>query len=209
MQRARVNSRRHSSRIHFRASRAARGTRAHWSSKPEARSRRRATRSQRRPCSSPVRWAIRTRIRREPGLASRACRWRRQKKTIEHVLNGTLAASVLQVTPLPGEMMKAVMRELAQAKRHYSKLPLFEFLRSESIPPRDRLAFYPCMAPFILAFSDLNRFVLREETSKTRTSCWSTNTPTRTTTTGRGTSRTSPSSASTAPRASRRRCVPT
>jgi hypothetical protein len=62
--------------------------------------------------------------------------------------------------------MKAVMRELAQAKRHYSKLPLFEFLRSESIPPRDRLAFYPCMAPFILAFSDLNRFVLRDENSK-------------------------------------------
>lgn len=62
--------------------------------------------------------------------------------------------------------MKAVMRELAQAKRHYSKLPLFEFLRTDSIPPRDRLAFYPCMAPFILAFSDLNRFVLRDEESK-------------------------------------------
>jgi hypothetical protein len=61
--------------------------------------------------------------------------------------------------------MKAVMRELAQAKRHYSGLPLFEFLRSESIPARDRLAFYPCMAPFILAFSDLNRFVLRDEAS--------------------------------------------
>ena len=61
--------------------------------------------------------------------------------------------------------MKAVMQELAQAKRHYSKLPLFEFLRQESIPPRDRLAFYPCMAPFILAFSDLNRFVLRDENS--------------------------------------------
>jgi hypothetical protein len=59
--------------------------------------------------------------------------------------------------------MKAVMRELAQAKRHYSKLPLFEFLRCESIAPRDRLAFFPCMAPFILAFSDLNRFVLRDE----------------------------------------------
>jgi hypothetical protein len=57
-------------------------------------------------------------------------------------------------------MMKAVMRELAQAKRHYSRLPLFEFLRTESVAPRDRLAFYPCMAPFILAFSDLNRFVL-------------------------------------------------
>lgn len=62
--------------------------------------------------------------------------------------------------------MKAVMRELAQAKRHYSKLPLFEFLRSESIAPRDRLAFLPCIAPFILAFSDLNRFVLRDETSQ-------------------------------------------
>ena len=59
--------------------------------------------------------------------------------------------------------MKAVMRELAQAKRHYSGLPLFEFLRAESIPVRDRLAFYPCMAPFVLAYSDLNRFVLRDE----------------------------------------------
>jgi hypothetical protein len=63
-------------------------------------------------------------------------------------------------------MMKAVMRELAQAKRHYSKLPLFEFLRCESIAPRDRLAFLPCIAPFILAFSDLNRFVFRDEASK-------------------------------------------
>jgi hypothetical protein len=61
--------------------------------------------------------------------------------------------------------MKAVMRELAQAKRHYSKLPFFEFLRCDTIAPRDRLSFYPCMAPFILAFSDLNRFVLRDDSS--------------------------------------------
>jgi hypothetical protein len=61
--------------------------------------------------------------------------------------------------------MKAVMRELAQAKQHYSRLPLFEFLRCETLAPRDRLAFVPCMAPFILAFSDLNRFVLRDESS--------------------------------------------
>ena len=61
--------------------------------------------------------------------------------------------------------MKAVMRELAQAKRHYSTLPLFEFLRNESIPARDRLAFFPCMAPFVLAYSDLNQFVLRDERS--------------------------------------------
>ena len=61
--------------------------------------------------------------------------------------------------------MRAVLRELAQAKRHHSRLPLFEFLRDDSLPARDRLAFYPCMAPFVLAFSDLNRFVLRDESS--------------------------------------------
>jgi len=62
--------------------------------------------------------------------------------------------------------MKAVMRELAQAKRHYSTLPLFEFLRDDGLSPRDRLAFVPAMTPFILAFSDLNRFVFRDESSK-------------------------------------------
>lgn len=61
--------------------------------------------------------------------------------------------------------MKAVMRELAQAKQHYPRLPLFEFLRCETIEPRNRLAFVPCIAPFILAFSDLKRFVLRDESS--------------------------------------------
>jgi hypothetical protein len=50
--------------------------------------------------------------------------------------------------------MKAVMQELAQARLHYSKMPLFDFLRRETTPARDRLAFYPCMAPFVLAFSD-------------------------------------------------------
>jgi hypothetical protein len=49
--------------------------------------------------------------------------------------------------------MKAVMQELAQARLHYSKLPLFEFMRQESIPARDRIAFYPCMAPFVLSFA--------------------------------------------------------
>lgn len=62
--------------------------------------------------------------------------------------------------------MKAVMRELAQARRHHSKLPFFEFLRCESIAPRDRLAFLPGAAPFILALADLDRFVLSDESSR-------------------------------------------
>lgn len=64
--------------------------------------------------------------------------------------------------------MKAVMREVAQARRHYSKLPFFEFLRRETIAPRDRLAFHPCMAPFVLALPDLDRYVLRDELSTDR-----------------------------------------
>jgi hypothetical protein len=61
--------------------------------------------------------------------------------------------------------MKAVMREVVQARRQYSKLPLFEYLRNDAVALRDRLAFYPCMAPFVLALADLNRFVLRDESA--------------------------------------------
>lgn len=59
--------------------------------------------------------------------------------------------------------MKQVLRHIFEKKRAYSKLPLFEWMRDERLDPRDRLAFYPCMAHFILSFGDLNKFVLREE----------------------------------------------
>jgi hypothetical protein len=58
--------------------------------------------------------------------------------------------------------MKSVMRELAQAKRHYSTLPFFEFLRSDAIAPRDRLAFVPCLAPWLLAVADLTQAMARD-----------------------------------------------
>jgi hypothetical protein len=61
------------------------------------------------------------------------------------------------------ESMKEVLRHVFDKKRAYAKLPLFEWLRDERLDPRDRLAFYPCMAHFILSFGDLNKFVLREE----------------------------------------------
>jgi hypothetical protein len=35
-------------------------------------------------------------------------------------------------------------------------------MRDERLEPAQRLAFYPCMAHFILTFGDLNKFVLRE-----------------------------------------------
>jgi hypothetical protein len=51
------------------------------------------------------------------------------------------------------------------AKRAYAELPFFQFLRDDSVPPRDRLAFMPCMAPFIMDFGDLNKYVMRDESS--------------------------------------------
>lgn len=61
--------------------------------------------------------------------------------------------------------MRAVMKAIFEAKRDYEALPLFDLMRDDSKTPRERLAFYPCMAPFILAFGDLNKYVMRDETS--------------------------------------------
>jgi hypothetical protein len=61
--------------------------------------------------------------------------------------------------------MRTVLRTILAAKREYARLPFFEFLRDESLTPRQRLAFVPCMAPFILDFGDLNRHVMRDECS--------------------------------------------
>jgi hypothetical protein len=51
------------------------------------------------------------------------------------------------------------------SKRAYSTLPFFRFLEDESVPARRRLGFMPCMAPFIMDFGDLNKYVLRDESS--------------------------------------------
>ncbi|XYI03904.1 hypothetical protein ACMHYB_30745 [Sorangium sp. So ce1128] len=59
--------------------------------------------------------------------------------------------------------MRQVLRHIFEKKQAYARLPLFEHMRDERLDPRERLAFYPCMAFFILSFGDLNRFVLREE----------------------------------------------
>lgn len=59
--------------------------------------------------------------------------------------------------------MKPVLKHIFQHKRSYAKLPFFDFLRDDALPTRDRLAFFPCMASFIMSFGDLNRLVLRIE----------------------------------------------
>jgi hypothetical protein len=59
--------------------------------------------------------------------------------------------------------VKEVLRYIFDRKRTYNQLPLFEWMRNEQLSPKQRLAFYPCMAHFIMSFGDLNKFVLRED----------------------------------------------
>ncbi|MDI1240162.1 MAG: hypothetical protein PSV26_21990 [Polaromonas sp.] len=59
--------------------------------------------------------------------------------------------------------MKPVLKHIFQLKRTYEKLPFFDFLRDDELSTRERLAFFPCMASFIMSFGDLNRLVLRSE----------------------------------------------
>jgi hypothetical protein len=59
--------------------------------------------------------------------------------------------------------MKDVLRHIFEKKKAYHQLPLFGWMRDDRLGPTERLAFYPCMAHFILTFGDLNKFVLREK----------------------------------------------
>ncbi len=59
--------------------------------------------------------------------------------------------------------MKNVLKRIFLRKRDYARLPFFDFLRDEALSTRERLAFFPCMASFIMSFGDLNRLVLRNE----------------------------------------------
>lgn len=62
--------------------------------------------------------------------------------------------------------MKPVLQHIFRLKRDYARLPFFDFLRDERLDTRQRLAFFPCMASFIMSFGDLNRYVLRVEPSE-------------------------------------------
>jgi hypothetical protein len=59
--------------------------------------------------------------------------------------------------------MKHVLRHIFEKRQTFARLPLFDRLRDGRFDPRERLAFYPCMAYFIMSFGDLNKLVLREE----------------------------------------------
>lgn len=61
--------------------------------------------------------------------------------------------------------MKSILRYIDKKKQAFSQLPFFDYLQDESIDPRQRLAFSPCAAPFIMSFGELNKTVFRDENS--------------------------------------------
>jgi hypothetical protein len=59
--------------------------------------------------------------------------------------------------------MKDVLSFIEQKKHEFAQLPLFEFMQDTNIDPRQRLCFAPCLAPFAMAFGELNKSVFRDE----------------------------------------------
>ncbi len=59
--------------------------------------------------------------------------------------------------------MRSILALIDLKKQTYSELPLFEFLRDETISPLKKVAFAPCAASFIMGFSDLCKYSLRQE----------------------------------------------
>jgi chorismate-pyruvate lyase len=59
--------------------------------------------------------------------------------------------------------MEEILAFIEKKKFEFSQLPFFEYLRDQNISPKQRLAFAPCAAPFIMSFGELNRTVFRDE----------------------------------------------
>jgi hypothetical protein len=59
--------------------------------------------------------------------------------------------------------MQRVMNEIEQRTAAFATAKLFDFLRDTTIDPRERLAFAPSVAHFVMSFADLYTLVLRDE----------------------------------------------
>lgn len=59
--------------------------------------------------------------------------------------------------------MKEILNLIKKKQVEFSQLPLYQFLRNESIAPQKRLAFVPCCSFFVMGFGELNKYAFREE----------------------------------------------
>jgi hypothetical protein len=61
--------------------------------------------------------------------------------------------------------MQYVLNLIEAKKQVFAKLPLFDFMRDSKLNPLQRISFAPCMAHYVMSFSDLNKYVLRADDS--------------------------------------------
>jgi len=59
--------------------------------------------------------------------------------------------------------MEKVLALIEKKKQEFASSGLFEFMRDQSIDPRQRLAFAPCIAHFVMSSGEFNKYVFREE----------------------------------------------
>lgn len=59
--------------------------------------------------------------------------------------------------------MKEVLALIEEKQQEFAQIPFIKFLQDQSIDPRERLAFAPCFAPFVMGFGELNKYYWREE----------------------------------------------
>jgi hypothetical protein len=64
--------------------------------------------------------------------------------------------------------MKSILALIEEKQKVYAQSPLFHFMKDQSIDPLKRIAFAPCAAPFIMGFSDLCKYSLRQEPTNDR-----------------------------------------
>ncbi|RUT09919.1 hypothetical protein DSM106972_004140 [Dulcicalothrix desertica PCC 7102] len=64
--------------------------------------------------------------------------------------------------------MERILTIIEAKKQQFAQLDLFYFMQDRSLKPEHRLSFAPCMTHFVMSFSDLNKYVLRQENSNNK-----------------------------------------
>jgi hypothetical protein len=62
--------------------------------------------------------------------------------------------------------MRRILQHIEQRKAELARSPFMAFVEDASLEPRQRLGFAPGIAPFVMGFADLNKYVLRDEASE-------------------------------------------
>lgn len=74
-----------------------------------------------------------------------------------------LHLSLIKNIKIEQNMMLDILAFIESRKQKFTNLPLFVFMQDQNLHPRKRLSFAPCMAHFIMSFSDLNKYVFLEK----------------------------------------------